>query len=55
MIFGCRSAQQNIETVNKRVAKSAGISFRHDGHELDISRRSLQLILTKDCNFMQRL
>lgn len=39
---------QNIEAVRESVAESPGTSIRHRGQELDISRSSLQRIVTKD-------
>uniref|UniRef100_A0A1I7XIA3 HTH psq-type domain-containing protein n=1 Tax=Heterorhabditis bacteriophora TaxID=37862 RepID=A0A1I7XIA3_HETBA len=39
---------QNIEAVRESVDESSGISIQHRGQEVDISRSSLQRILTKD-------
>jgi hypothetical protein len=39
---------QNIEAVRESVAEGPGTSIWHRGQELDISRSSLQRILTKD-------
>ncbi|EFN81054.1 hypothetical protein EAI_05801, partial [Harpegnathos saltator] len=39
---------QNIEAVRESVVESPGISIRHRGQKLDISRSSVQRILTKD-------
>ncbi|XP_036185884.1 DDB1- and CUL4-associated factor 16 isoform X2 [Myotis myotis] len=42
---------QNIEAVRESVAKSPGTSIRRRGQELDISKSSLQRILTKDLHY----
>ncbi|CAK9813004.1 hypothetical protein ANTPLA_LOCUS7629 [Anthophora plagiata] len=39
---------QNIEAVRESIAESPGTSIRHRAQELDISKSSLQRILTKD-------